>query len=352
MSHAPPLTTSDPSNRSWRFVIAYAAGLVGTVAVAYGLMEALELRFSQPFTFSQANRAYYYQAHVKHPDVVYLGSSRIALGVIPDVVAAELTARGAPIGRGYNLGILGGDLAIHRIVARDCLKGDRRPRLVVLGVSPFVVSEGSQHLYHAHRYGNLADILDHVRAGWMGPLDLVSDSIRGVENLMQFPLRGVMKPDPRHRDKHLAQSHGGWWLPQEAEHAPAPGPAPFQQAPVDKFRFDDHTRPALALKQIQTLTRDRKMRLVVVQCPRHPQDPAGAAGAGVLDRYRQWIETFCRRRSIEYHGCDEQPSFKLDDFHDLNHLNAKGATTFSRWIAAVVAPLVERGHGGGRGGNN
>jgi hypothetical protein len=337
------LATATAPARTRPWILSFLLSFVLTVVIAYVLMELLHLRFCQPFRMEHMRKVFFFQHEVRHPAVVYLGTSQIQYGVMPPVVESEAARQGQPVGKGYNLAVLGADFELSWILARVTLKGDQRPEVLVLGIWPLVMAEnGSGQTDFVCAYGNLADVYRQVELGRVPPTDLVSTSFRGVANLLQYPFRSLRRPLAVYRDEHLKAGQGSWWLPDQVAGA-FPLPADRWQAALDKLSgdrdlsFSDQTRPAWMLRSIRDVAREREIRLVVVTPPQHPDYPPCAYRSGSVERYQAWITDFCRREGIDYVDLDVPGIVDHEDFLDPLHLNARGADKFSRRLTEVVS---------------
>ncbi|HMP04189.1 MAG TPA: hypothetical protein PKD86_11390 [Gemmatales bacterium] len=328
-----------PRARPLRYLAALAFGLVAAVVGSYVLVEALELRFVQPWRLDHHHKVRFFQVEVLDPAIVYLGTSQMLNGVMPAVVAEAAQTAGRPLANvGYNLAVPGAELEISWILARDLLHGVHRPRHLVLGVFPMILAGGQQwapDFYH--RYATLGDVAARAWAGDVPWSQVASVGLRGVENLLQWPFYRFKKPIRDFNWTHLRASHGGTWLPSEAEREPelkdelwAKVQADIEQCDTRALTFHDATPAAELLRRFAALAREREMTLTLVYPPQRTGQPAFEG------RCRTWLADFCARQGLTWIDLDV-PEFERADFTDPYHLNARGAAQFSRRLGARLA---------------
>ncbi len=341
---AAPAVRRGPTRWFGRFAVAFVAVVAGT----YWLVEALELRFCQPFRCDHMNKVLLFQREIRRPSVVYLGTSQMHMGVIPAVVEGEAARRGKTLAPSYNLAVPGADLELSWIVARDTLTGDRRPQLMVVGVFPLIMAADrpSPAAEYLCWYGNFGDIADHVAIGDVFPSALLTAPFRGLENLVQYPLFHAKKPIQGFRLDYLRRSQGACWLPEDAAKAPVVAAAEWQRELNNLGRpqelvFRDDSRSARLLCSFRDLARARDMKLVVVYPPQHPDYQRLSMSAACEFDFRWWIDDFCRRQGIAYRDLDDPELHDHADYHDSLHFNARGADHFSRRLADVITPLID-----------
>jgi hypothetical protein len=343
---APPVPPGPPRLAAWvgRFAVAFAA----VTAASYVLVEALDLRFVQPFRCDHMNKVRYFQLEVRDPAVLYLGTSQMHMGVIPAVVEEAARARGKDIGQGYNLAVPGADLELSWIVARDTVTGRRVPRVLVVGVFPLIMAADrwSPASDYVAMYGNFADVWGHVQFGDLQPTALIPVAFRGVQNLVQLPLYHTKKPIDGFRWDRLQKGRGAWWLPEEEATAKAVARERWQQGldgqgAAQTYHFRDDSRPARWLSSLRDLAKARGMRFAVVYPPQHPDYQRRTMTPGSEERFVAWIGDFCRRAGIAYHDLSAPAENPYEDYNDPLHLNARGAARFSRRLAEVVASAWE-----------
>lgn len=312
-----------------------AVGCLATIVFSYVLVEALNLRFLQPWRLEALHKVRFFQLEVRHPAIVYLGTSQMLHGVMPTVVAETAAAAGRPLDNvGFNLAVPGAELEISWILARDLLINGGRPQHLVLGVFPLVMAGGQKwapEFYH--RYATLADVSRRAWAGDVPWSQVAAVSMRGVENLLQWPFFSLKKPPRVYAWSRLRLSHGGNYLPEDAV-APRSAHADVWQRIEEEInkaehrylRFADDTHAAWLLRQFRDLARARGMQLTIVYPPQATGETDLAA------RYQVWFPDFCRREGLKYVDLNQPDQFTSADFTDPYHLNARGAMKFSRLL--------------------
>jgi hypothetical protein len=327
--------------RVWlsRFCIAFVA----VVMSSYFLVEALELRFCQPFRCDHMNKVLFFQKEVRDPSVVFMGTSQMHMGVMPAIVELEAAKRGKPLGTTHNLSVPGADLELSWIVARDTLTGRRRPKVLVVGVFPLIMAADrrSPAAEYVTWYGSLSDVAGHVFQGDAPVSALLTTPFRGLQNLIQYPLFRSKKPILCFRWEYLRQCQGGWWLPEDvAKSSPVPheewerGLAHAGEA--QNLVFRDDSRPAKLLLAFRDLASERGMKFHVVYPPQHPDFNRVTILPGCESNFHTWINDFCSRNGIAYHDLSDPEHHDNADYHDVLHLNARGAERFSRRLADML----------------
>lgn len=318
------------------------------IVVSHWLVEALELRFCQPFGDSHMNIAYFFQREVRDPGVVYLGSSQMHNGIIPALVEEEAARHGCDIGKGFNLGIGHSGLEVAWIVARDMLNGPRQPKVVVVGVAPLLLAHETRELKsNLTGYGNLADAVDSWKRRSLRLGDLDDVVFRPGRTLVHYPFRELrQKPDSSYATEHLRQAQGGRWLPEHANWARLPSPKVWERnlkqlrgCGLPTLTFRDDSRHAQLLLSFQDLCTEKGMRLLLVYPPQHPEYNRRMLPPGAEEAFETWIADFCSRRRIAYHDFSKTVDPDSGDFGDAVHLNGRGAAEFSRAIAPVIADV-------------
>jgi len=326
-----------------RFFAGFAAGFIALSAAAYWLMETFELRFCQPFHNEILfHKVEYLRKAVRDPEIVYLGNSQMAYGVMPAVVSNELSRSGAGSGEGYNLAVPGTGLETCWLLARDVLTGHRRPKTLVLGVCPFMLAvEHTERDCQYWRYGTLKDVVEYIEADpACPPSTLATGVFRGLSNLVEFSLSRSRKPSLETRPEHLRQGQGGYWLPEQAATNHIVPKATWQlilrKTSPARFTFRDDGRQALVLRRFRDLAREHGMTLVLVYPPQHPAFCGRLYAGDGETRFDAWITSLCQREGICYHDLRDPARYVHEDFEDPVHLNARGAARFSRDLAAVL----------------
>lgn len=337
MPPARPVAPPRPlrSQRAVLQVVMLAVGCLATIVFSYALVEALNLRFVQPWRLEPLHKVRFFQLEVRHPAIVYLGTSQMLHGVMPAVVAEAAAAAGRPsANQGFNLAVPGAELEISWILARDLLVNERRPQHLVLGVFPLILAGGQKwapDFYH--RYATLSDVSRRAWAGDVPWSQVAAVGMRGVENLLQWPFFHLKKPPREYSWSRLRRSHGGTYLPEDAATPHTAHADVWQRIEEDMnkadsrhFRFADDTHAAWLLCQFRDLARTRGMQLTIVYPPQATGETELAA------RYQVWFPDFCRRQGLRYLDLNQTDQFTPADFTDPYHLNARGALKFSQLL--------------------
>lgn len=326
-----------------RFFVGFAAGFAALTAAAYLLMELFGLRFCQPFHNEILyHKVEYLRRSIHNPEIVYLGNSQMHYGVMPGIVADELTRRGQPADPGYNLALPGTGLETSWLLARDVLKDRHKPKVLVLGVCPFMLAvEHTERDCQYWRYGTLRDVAEYVQADpACPPSTLATGAFRGLSNLVEFGLARSRKPGMETRPEHLQQGLGGYWLPDQAAASHIVPEATWRHVLHNffpaRFTFRDDGRQALVLRRFRDLARDRGMNLVLVYPPQLPAFCQRLYLDNGEARFDAWITRLCRREGIAYYDLRDSARYVHEDFEDPVHLNARGAARFSRDLATVL----------------
>jgi hypothetical protein len=333
MTHGQNL--SPPAPLPW--FVRFLAGFVAMLVLAQVVNEGLGLRFCQPLHNEILHhKVAFFREEVRHPGVVFLGNSQVHYGVMPPLLAAPQP--------GFNLALPGTGLETSWLLARDLVHGARKPEVLVLGVCPFMVArENSEVQCQFYRYGRVTDLPDYLAADPALPRSvLLSGCFRGVGNLFQYAIAAGRKPSRETKPEYLREGLGSYWLPSHVADAGKIKPAKwdkiedFIKAAV--FTFGDDSRPAAVLRRFRDLARERGVRLVVVYPPQHQALEARLYPEGGEQRFRDWIEPFCRKEGITYLDAATGAAYGDADFEDPFHLNARGAARFSRELAAYLWP--------------
>jgi hypothetical protein len=286
------------------------------------------------------NKVLFFQKEVRDPSVVFLGTSQTHMGVMPAVVEQQAGGRGKSLGVTHNLSVPGADLELSWIVARDTLTGRRRPKVLVVGIFPLIMAADrpSPAAEYVTWYGSLGDIAGHVARGEAPVSALLTTPFRGLQNLIQYPLFRSKKPILSFRWEYLRRCQGGWWLPEDEATAHAPSPEDWQRGlahagGVQNLIFRDDSRPARLLVSFRNLARERGIALHIVCPPQHPDYHEATMAPGCEARFHAWIRDFCRRHAIDYWDLSHFEADARDNYHDVLHLNARGAAHFSRQLA-------------------
>lgn len=152
---------------------------------------------------------YGYEAKQVDADVLVFGDSSAFLGIDPRVVNAELKSRVAVLPDTIGSLEVTGDLALRRY-----LQHNRRPRLLVLYLSPWNLNYDSQKAEfllegeeEILRYGSWRDI---VRAFARHPLPFLAFPFEALEPLGIKHIREALRHEGAERGKQTARAFGHW----------------------------------------------------------------------------------------------------------------------------------------------
>ncbi len=330
-------------SKAIRYLVRLAATFTFLLVGSYLFVEWAGLRFYQPWTMQMMHKVTYFQSNVIHPEVVYLGTSQVHNSVMPMVIDAEAKKLGFQIATQHNLAVPGADIEISWVLARDLLKGDRLPKVLVVGVFPLILSKEHKGSEFFPRYGNLSDVADRVWHGEGALSDLGMVSRRGLENLLQLPFYRFRKVLPGYRWDFLEESQGGSWVPRMADQPASRTDQEWQQVllninrgDVNQMTFSNDTRPARILNKFRDLAKERGMVLLVILPPQRLK------ATQFYNRYDTWMTNFCQQEGIAYFNLNDEDAYDRDDFVDPYHLNVKGAEKFSRALTPYIIQAVKQ----------
>jgi len=273
---------------------------------------------------------------------VFLGTSQMAVALNPEEFSSSFRqVTGRPV-RAFNFGIAGISLPSYQQLL-DIMVTDYHPRLVVVGVFPPNFSadekEGAQSRIRAsqwlrYRLGQFSPegwLIEHLR--------LYRYILRARQWLEQPDLDALVQASER-----LMSPYGFTNFPNRANTRPLiPDPRRLRRFKKMLAEF------AVADSRLEELDRllatDGRTDLVVVEMPVHPLFRSLYAG-GERDHHRtmEIIAHRVRARGIPFIPADN-PEFERDDMWlQTNHMNARGAEFFSRWLGGEIGRRVAEGH--------
>lgn len=334
-----PSGTAHRSRTLGRSVAAFVLGFVLVIAGSHAATEEFGLRFCQPWRFDHMHKVWYFQRQVENPGIVYLGTSQIYDGVMPVIVERELAGHGVAVPPGYNLAVPGADLGMSWILARDLLQGKRKPRLVVLGVFPLVMAAGTPGAPEFFtRYASLADIAERIGQGRLGSSAMATGALRGLENLLQWPVYTLKKPIRKYRGDFLAEGRGAAWLESDISMSTPPHPATWDEFArkrkldlTTRLPFCDDSEPAELLRRFRRLAIERGFQLVILL------PPQGTEPDDLEKRFHLWMPAFCHAEGVLYWSMHDPAEYPRAEFQDPLHLNARGAAHFSKNLGQRLA---------------
>jgi hypothetical protein len=275
---------------------------------------------------------------VRYPDaqVLYLGDSRVLVGVDPSVVSETCGC-----GPGYNAAFAGADTRLSKITG-DRLLGKLSPRLVVIGVSQWELSDRAgirvkrpamQLLapWELDDFGLQVDQAERVQAT-IGAASRLYRSRRAVREALD-PSTWTAPPEHEPRRGFYGRD-GGRELGEDG----------FEERKDQYFSdFSVRGRRAEALRALLTDVHGRGVRVLLVALPLHPK---------LHGRVRQEVGAF--RTAMEQLAVDTGAPFEdltaprrmgLDSDHFLDpvHIDKEGAATFSRHLGRVIRARLHAG---------
>jgi hypothetical protein len=288
-------------------------------------------------------------------DVVCVGSSRFALGVVPSQVEMGL---GRPV---HNASIPAADFSVNDFILKRLLRDGFRPRVVVVEVTPEMVARRNRWLgAHILLPPTWTDVPGYARDVWQSgnAWRLVKERVAPVCRY-HAELRDALSVGTEARPPDLPPAQ----IPATAA---ATGPLPQPVAPPrEQFLDGDRSLPAEALTReglprfrdwlsnYQVAgTAPRSLERLLGRCRRH--DIAVLLVAPPLTRahrqlYTPDIEAAFRSylRGLEARGLcrflDCRDTLPDDLFLDNHHVNAEGAVRFSRRLGELIRDRVRPG---------
>jgi hypothetical protein len=73
------------------------------------------------------------QGYTKKADLIFMGNSRVAAGIKPSLIAADLATKGEPPLGAYNLGIGSSPIGIHYLILKRLIEEGKQPHSIVYG---------------------------------------------------------------------------------------------------------------------------------------------------------------------------------------------------------------------------
>ena len=148
----------------------------------------------------------------EEPDVLFMGSSSIAMAVYPTVVENEIRDRTGEKVIAYNIGQFGGNPAIDKSILQDILTWSRRhPRLIVLGVDIHRFNKkGFEKTTYYKYYASQAEILgspkDMFVSGYAS--DMIAGFLRGTSNFLFWTKTKLFASNVSQKMNQLAPDKG------------------------------------------------------------------------------------------------------------------------------------------------
>jgi len=330
------------TRKNIRRVIGMLAGFV--LALIAG--DAILSRIPWPDLYGSRNLSHATWERFAHSsdsfDVLYLGCSYEWYGINPRVVDAEVARLdGRPI-KSLNLSSSAASMVTNYLIARRVVESGRLPRLVYLDISPDA-TDVTQSNWIRHGLRSLGEARDLPIAAAVG-----SDVF--LETLLCATFRSYGRWDdagiatgravlaaPMNPKLKMRFDDRGWaeWIGGERELRQPPGPPAIPHPGSRSGTIDELDVNAVALRRtielftaagVEVRFLEMPMSSVAAPWDRHNGNEA----------YRDWIRTSTVDLDVSTVRVPE--GFIADsDFFDPVHLNSRGATTFSSWLAKDIA---------------
>lgn len=336
------------STRTWLLRI---VGFLLAIVLSDAASHWLRIGYWTPFANDRALAIHVYQLQRVPADILFLGTSKINAAVIPAVIESELSATlGRPV-TAFCLGQPGTNAFTSWQVLRDVVSSNGSPSVVVLELSPASLNANHGHIPRdLSSYCSLVDLVE--AAPWINsPERLVATTggaFRGLTTCTLSATRVFYWESVRPRVEALARKHGAQFGPRRRQQQRLSDLSEEQQRqamrnalPWGRHEYMDRYEiggaPEAAFRSICRLTRDRGIRLVVLDPP-------------VADRYGRRIATPDESREFRAHLDRAAQDWSFErvelnpaslglsdaDFLNLTHLNWDGAATVSRHLARTV----------------
>jgi hypothetical protein len=300
---------------------------------------------SRYFDF-QMDRLHHFAKDHGAPDCIFLGSSVVFRGIDPDAFESGYRLQTGETIRCFNFGVRGLDPVSEALLAGSLLV-DYTPGLLVVGLEvPNLVSGAAEGLrdrfppstWAQHRLGHLS------LEGWL------IDTSMAFRTYLVY--RNWMKPDfsaesLRHADVELAagvnpSGYGGVDFA-----APRVGQIPDSQDPQAHFFdllrvFNLDSAQSHAVEALSGLS--RQTGVVLFEPPLHSSFLT-FFGQGRADYLRgvAFLEATAAQNGATFLSTTLLDLVPDDGWRDRNHLNRKGAETFSRWLGMQIGQAVIEG---------
>lgn len=339
-----------------------AVAAVGLFWVLNGLVVAFEPRLYRLAAFDRqytVARVADYAEFPGTPDVVFMGDSRALSGFAPAVADAELSqALGRPVTT-FNLSMTGARLNLAYLALKNMISDDRKPAVVVLGLSEFAffpLPMDDRTL--TERFPLASTILRWDDAEFAEP---------GVAGRGRFVLRNLL---PLYRDGPLLRRalsvafnpadpahkwYSGptrWEWSRDGSYIPGSG---VRNPTVDDARntfynalqqFTVSTESIDTLERFLELAEERRIRVVVVNMPVSDVHKGWWRSPAAMAEYRERAREVTARHGTSYLDAYDSLERQIPQeyFWDPSHLNLDGATVLTRRVSRQhLAPLLAGG---------
>jgi hypothetical protein len=271
-------------------------------------------------------------------ECVFLGTSQMAVALNPEEFSTSFEqVSGRPI-RSFNFGIAGISLPSYRQLM-DILLADYQPRLLVVGIFPPNFSadekEGAQSRIRASRWLHYRLGRFNLEGWLIEHLKLFRYILRFRQWLEQPDLHAMVSTS----ESRLSPYGFSNFKNRNNTRSLVPDPKRLRRF---KRMLADFTVADSRLDELEHLmTRNARTNLVFVEMPVHPLFRS-LYGGGEKDHYltMEIVAERVRSRGIPFIEAD-RPEFDKDEMWlQTNHMNARGAEFFSRWLGRKIGRLV------------
>jgi hypothetical protein len=320
------------------------------VVIANVISSVFEIHYWQPSN-TDAMYIFAYQ-HVDEPyDVLIIGSSHVKKGVLAQTVEEELSElAGRPV-RAFNLGQRGAHILTNYAVFRDMLNHAKRPRVVVVELSPASINfnnkDKQMSLKHYCSQGDILRLLPSFRTTDEFKASLFG-LFRGVTTLIDFVVRPPRLPEHAQLlEQVLAQGGGHLYKPEKDPFASYASRSQKEQERRIKRRGWATKRRRLVnyridgpsdriVRRMVALSKEKEVPLVFIDLP-VTREFRGFYNEGEYETFLKYAENLHVSRGVEFHNLTREYLLLPDnDFADLDHLNKRGAEKLSRHLAVNI----------------
>jgi hypothetical protein len=208
------MTGERQTTRKGLLVIAWG---VAIAALVTAVVDAIGLKYAQRFVWPTDTYAFEH-GRFDAIDVAMIGSSRVGFDLSPTALDACLAEElGRPV-VSVNLARRFATAFSVEMVAKDLLRGDHRPKVLLFGVEPEAMNaRNHQSADNTPNHASLARIPSALLAArsWPDLSGALRTLGRGPENLAAY-VAGASDTDPRLRWSMLYQRGGAWCFGSDA----------------------------------------------------------------------------------------------------------------------------------------
>ena len=294
-----------------------------------------------------------YRALPSTPDVLFMGSSRIWMGVIPSEMAARLESRGIKI-TSYNLGAPATTPLVHYLFLRDLVLPKGKPGLIVLETAARELNgrngRDDTPLRYLTRKSDVPDFLPKV--GTFGEARELLFSNIFVSSRRFSDIRAAIageKPEVvlPGGDEAVKCYHDDGWLeytyspPMTWEEKREYWRKTYAEEVLLNYAIDG--LPEYCLRKFLDLAKANGIPVVFLNIP-VTEDQMTFFQHGEYDKYLAYIAERSAEYSVPFYDYNTpERRLGVEMFHDTHHLNAAGAHAFTAIVAdEVVAPFFSR----------